>query len=135
MRALLVLGLLTGSFMTAAIACADATPIGRLPKGSTATVVAPRGSLVAVALPRQLESTGLEWRLARRVDLLRRFAPRFRDGAPSSGAPTLQRQLPGSQTPPGTWVAQRLVHGGRSRRASVGQTYLDGAANAFVNSA
>ena len=68
MRALLVLGLLTGSFMTAAIACADATPIGRLPKGSTATVVAPRGSLVAVALPRQLESTGLEWRLARRVD-------------------------------------------------------------------
>ena len=47
---------------------ADATPVGPLPKGPTTTVAAKRGSLVAVALPRQRASTGLVWRLARTVD-------------------------------------------------------------------
>jgi hypothetical protein len=32
------------------------------------TVMVPRGQLVAVALPRQKASTGLVWRLARKVD-------------------------------------------------------------------
>jgi hypothetical protein len=47
---------------------ADSTPIGPLPSGPTTTIGAERGSLVAVALPRQRRSTGLVWRLARPVD-------------------------------------------------------------------
>jgi hypothetical protein len=46
----------------------DATPIGPLPAGPVMTVMVPRGQLVAVALPRQKASTGLVWRLARKVD-------------------------------------------------------------------
>jgi hypothetical protein len=56
------------SLVGAQSATADSTPVGPLPKGPTTSVVAPRGSLVAVALPRQKASTGLVWRLARRVD-------------------------------------------------------------------
>jgi hypothetical protein len=64
----------------AAIACAlglatastpasgDSTPIGALPKGPTVTIATQRGSLVAVALPRQPAATGLVWRLARGID-------------------------------------------------------------------
>ena len=46
-------------------ATASAPPVGKLPKGPVTTVRAPRGTLVAVALP-QLK--GLSWRLARPVD-------------------------------------------------------------------
>jgi hypothetical protein len=49
-------------------AFADSTPVGPLPPGPVATVVTPRGSLVAVALPRAASSTGLVWRLARPLD-------------------------------------------------------------------
>ena len=48
-----------------AAAWADSTPIGALPPGPVTTVTTTRGSLVAVALPRQKESTGLVWRIAR----------------------------------------------------------------------
>ncbi len=48
-------------------AAADSTPIGPLPKGPVTTVTASRGSLVAIALPRQPASSGLVWRLARPV--------------------------------------------------------------------
>jgi hypothetical protein len=48
-----------------ATSLADATPIGPLPKGPTTSVDTARGSLVAVALPRQNPSTGLVWRIAR----------------------------------------------------------------------
>jgi hypothetical protein len=54
--------------LTPARASADATPVGPLPKGPVTTVVANRGSLVSVALPRQAAPTGLVWRLARPVD-------------------------------------------------------------------
>ncbi|HEY2777215.1 MAG TPA: hypothetical protein VGI77_04875 [Gaiellaceae bacterium] len=44
---------------------ASAPPVGKLPKGPVTTVRAPKGTLVALALP-QLK--GLSWRLARPVD-------------------------------------------------------------------
>jgi hypothetical protein len=47
---------------------ADSTPVGPLPKGPVTTVESTRGSLVAVALPRQSAASGLVWRVARRVD-------------------------------------------------------------------
>lgn len=50
----------------AAAASADSEPIGPLPKGPVTTVTTPKGTLVAVALPRA--KNGLVWRLARRVD-------------------------------------------------------------------
>jgi hypothetical protein len=49
-------------------AAADSTPVGPLPAGPVTTVSTERGSFVAVALPRQKASSGLVWRLARRVD-------------------------------------------------------------------
>jgi hypothetical protein len=49
-------------------AAADSTPVGPLPPGNIATVTASRGTLVAVALPRQKASTGLVWRVARAYD-------------------------------------------------------------------
>jgi len=56
------------SLWAVAGAAAASTPVGPLPKGPTSNVVAPHGSLVAVALPRQKASSGLVWRLARRLD-------------------------------------------------------------------
>jgi hypothetical protein len=47
---------------------ADSTPIGPLPKGPESRIEATRGSLVAIAVPRRKASTGLVWRVARRVD-------------------------------------------------------------------
>jgi hypothetical protein len=47
---------------------ADSTPIGTLPKGPRSSIASERGTLVAIALPRQKPSTGLVWRLARQVD-------------------------------------------------------------------
>lgn len=52
----------------AGTAFADSTPVGPLPTPTVTTVQAPRGALVAVALPRQRGSTGLVWRLARKLD-------------------------------------------------------------------
>lgn len=48
-----------------AAAAADSTPVGPLPGGAVADVVAPRGTLVAIALPHDRRGV---WRLARRVD-------------------------------------------------------------------
>jgi hypothetical protein len=45
---------------------ASAPPVGPLPKGPVTTIVAHKGSLVAVALPHR--ANGLVWRLARRVN-------------------------------------------------------------------
>jgi hypothetical protein len=64
----LALAALSVSLTVAPAGSADAAPIGALPKGPSTIVLAKRGSLVAVALPRQRASTGLVWRLARRVD-------------------------------------------------------------------
>jgi hypothetical protein len=47
---------------------ADAAPVGTLPRARVTTVVTHPGSLVAVALPRAAASTGVVWRLARRLD-------------------------------------------------------------------
>jgi hypothetical protein len=52
----------------AAAAPADSTPIGPLPEGPVTHVQTTRGSLVAVALPRQKEARGLVWRVARPVN-------------------------------------------------------------------
>ena len=47
---------------------ASAPPVGPLPRGQVTSVAAKRGTLVAIALPAQASSSGLVWRLARRVD-------------------------------------------------------------------
>ena len=47
-------------------AYATAPPVGPLPVGPVTKVTAPKGTLVAVALPQK--SGGLVWRLARQVD-------------------------------------------------------------------
>lgn len=46
-------------------AAASAPPVGKLPKGPITIVRAPKGTLVALALP---QVKGLSWRLARSVD-------------------------------------------------------------------
>src|SRR4051812_3744874 len=48
------------------VASASSTPVGPVPAGPVIQVAAPKGTLVAVALPRK--SNGLVWRLAREVD-------------------------------------------------------------------
>ena len=50
------------------VAAADSTPVGPLPKPAVTKVTTAKGSLVAVALPRQAPRTGLFWRIARRLD-------------------------------------------------------------------
>jgi hypothetical protein len=54
--------------LPAAGARADSTPVGPLPKGPVTTVTAERGTLVGVALPPLNASSGLVWRVARKVD-------------------------------------------------------------------
>lgn len=46
----------------------SAPPVGSLPKGPVVSVVATRGTPIAVALPRPKSSTGLVWRVARTID-------------------------------------------------------------------
>jgi hypothetical protein len=55
------------SLVICAQGLADSTPIGPLPAGPVTTLNTARGSLVAVAVPRQKPSTGLVWRIARPV--------------------------------------------------------------------
>jgi hypothetical protein len=52
----------------AAAARADSTPIGPLPPGPVSSITTTPGQLVAVALPRASEQSGLVWRIARRFD-------------------------------------------------------------------
>jgi hypothetical protein len=47
---------------------ADSTPVGRLPAGPVQTITAKKGQLVAVALPKASERSGLVWRIARAYD-------------------------------------------------------------------
>jgi len=47
---------------------ADSTPVGPLPAGPVSTTTTKPGLLVAVALPRARQSSGLVWRLARRYN-------------------------------------------------------------------
>jgi hypothetical protein len=68
LQRVVVLVLVTAIAIRAGIAGADATPVGQLPKHPTTTILATRGSLVALALPRQRSASGLVWRLARPAD-------------------------------------------------------------------
>ena len=66
-----MLALAVGAVAVGALAggaAGDSTPIGQLPKGPVTSIETTRGALVAAALPRQNPSTGLVWRVARRVD-------------------------------------------------------------------
>jgi hypothetical protein len=47
---------------------ADSTPVGPLPAGPLSTTTTKPGLLIAVALPRARQSSGLVWRLARRYN-------------------------------------------------------------------
>jgi hypothetical protein len=49
-------------------ASAGSKKVGELPKGPTTKIDVAEGGLVALALPRPDESTGLVWRVARKVD-------------------------------------------------------------------
>jgi hypothetical protein len=53
------------AFAIVAVAHADSTPIGPLPAGPVSTTTTSPGQLVAVALPKARQGTGLVWRLAR----------------------------------------------------------------------
>ena len=55
-------------FIAAGQGRADSTPVGPLPAGSVSTTTTKPGLLVAVALPRARQSSGLVWRLARRYN-------------------------------------------------------------------
>jgi hypothetical protein len=46
----------------------DSTPVGPLPAGPVTTILTSRGSLVALAVPRQRPASGLVWRIARPVN-------------------------------------------------------------------
>jgi hypothetical protein len=50
----------------AAVASADSTPIGKIPAGPVSSIVTPKSTFIAVALPHQ--KAGLVWRLARTVN-------------------------------------------------------------------
>jgi hypothetical protein len=66
--AAIVAGLTVALCLAVGPALAVAPPVGPLPDGSVTKVVTARGSFVAVAVPRQRESSGLVWRVARRFD-------------------------------------------------------------------
>ena len=76
---------------------ADSTPIGTIPKGPRSTIASERGTLVAIALPRQKPATGLVWRLARQVD------------------PSVLRQVSEGDVGPSVVVVFRAVHAGSAR--------------------
>lgn len=67
-RAAVLAAAVAGFSFLAAPAPASAPPVGPLPKGPVTRVVAPHGTLVAIALPRQSAASGLVWRGARPVD-------------------------------------------------------------------
>jgi hypothetical protein len=65
-RSMLALPLVIALAAPFGAAFASSPPVGPVPGGPVTHVAAPRGTLVAVALPRK--SHGLVWRLARNVD-------------------------------------------------------------------
>ena len=71
-RALVSFGLATiGIGVTLAltdVARSDTKPIGPLPAGLVSNTATGPGQLLAVALPHELRSSGLVWRIARRYD-------------------------------------------------------------------
>jgi hypothetical protein len=59
-------GLLTGVVLAVAAAGrADSKPVGPLPRGPISTITTAPKQLVAVAMPREANRSGLVWRLAR----------------------------------------------------------------------
>ena len=65
LRTLALLAALSVALVLVLPAGASAPPVGKLPKGPVTAVRAPKGTLVALALP---HLKGLSWRLARTVD-------------------------------------------------------------------
>jgi hypothetical protein len=87
------------SLSIAATAWADAAPIRPLPEGPKTTVIVNHGSLLAVAVPRPRSSTGLVWRLARRID------------------PAIQRQVSEAEVGPSVVLVFRATGIGTARVA------------------
>lgn len=71
-RSMLAVGLAvlaTGvALAIAAVARADSTPVGPLPRGPVSTVTTGPEQLLAVALPHARSGSGLVWRIARRYN-------------------------------------------------------------------
>jgi hypothetical protein len=44
---------------------ADSTPVGKLPKPDVTTLTTKKGAMFSIAVPSQLQPTGLVWRVAR----------------------------------------------------------------------
>jgi hypothetical protein len=61
----LAAALVSAVLLGATPAGASAPPVSPLPPGQVTTVIAKRGTFVAVALPAQTSTSGLVWRLAR----------------------------------------------------------------------
>jgi hypothetical protein len=51
--------------LAAPAANADSTPVGQLPKADVTTLTTKKGALFSIAVPTQLQPTGLVWRIAR----------------------------------------------------------------------
>ena len=51
--------------VAAPAASADSTPVGKLPKADVTTLTTTKGALFSIAVPTQLQPTGLVWRVAR----------------------------------------------------------------------
>jgi hypothetical protein len=119
-RSLLLCSLLMAAIAAGLVgsAGADSTPIGPLPKGPVTRVESNRGSLVAVALPRQTAGSGLVWRVARRVDsrILRQ-----RDEADVGSSVVLVFRAVGRGT---ATVRFGLTKGDSSSRAVKSATYV-----------
>ena len=65
LRSITIVAAVSAALVLVLPAEASAPPVGKLPKGPVTTVRTPKGTLVALALPRL---KGLSWRLARQVD-------------------------------------------------------------------
>jgi hypothetical protein len=61
-------GVVVLSLAGAGVGRADSTPVGPLPKGPVSKTTTKPGQLVAVALPRAKQGSGLVWRVARAYD-------------------------------------------------------------------
>ena len=68
LRAAAGLAALAAAALAPARADADSRPVGPLPKPAVTTVTTTKGSLVSVSLRARKPSSGLVWRVARRLD-------------------------------------------------------------------
>ena len=98
-------------------AAADSTPVGPLPPGNVTTVSTPRGTLVAVALPRSGVPTGFAWRVARAYN--DHVVTQISEANVGSSVVLVYRAIGKGRTS----VVLALTHGDASPKAARSATY------------